>query len=61
MASEAETSIEFWVFLLGCCSIQKFGVKMNFVDSLVIQKLEIHYPKMPASANVPKSKIIDEL
>jgi len=53
--------MEFWVFLLGCCPIQKFGVRMNFVDSLVIQKLETHYPKMPAGANVPKSKIIDEL
>jgi len=53
--------MEFWVYLLGCCPIQKFGVRMNFVDSLVIQKLETHYPKMPAGANVPNSKIIDEL
>ena len=34
---------------------------MNFTDNLVIHKLEIHSPNMPAGANLPKSKIIDEL
>jgi hypothetical protein len=34
---------------------------MNFADSLVILKLETHYPNLPAGANLPTSKIIDEL
>ena len=34
---------------------------MNFADNLVIYKLETHYPNLPADANLPKSKIIDEL
>ena len=34
---------------------------MNFSDNLVILKFETHYPNLPAGANLPKSKIIDEL
>jgi len=34
---------------------------MNYADTLVIHKLETHYLNMPADANRPKSKIIDEL
>jgi hypothetical protein len=56
VASGSERTMEFWFFLLGCCSIQKFSAKMNFADNLVTGKLETHYPmfRLMQTAQRPK-------
>ena len=60
VASGSGRTMEYRFFLLGSFPIQKFRVKMNFFDNLVMLKLETHYPNLAAVANLTEYRKIDE-